>query len=189
MEGYVNSFINIPSKLVESNIRVLCMSLKQDTLRAVATLRNDKNQIIEAPQYVKCCEAAHTNSPLKNMQNTSPPSIRTENSLSDSPSLSSNNKTNELYESSKLNEDLNLSRDKKQSGPVLLKQKSKSFTSHKERFFEIKADMSRQDVIDQEVRIMKSRRSIRSESMPENILMISGRGRYARVVHEQYKIG
>ena len=46
--------------------------------------------------------------------------------------------------------------------------------------------MSRQDVIDQEVRLMRSRIKYRSQSVPKNVLMISGLGRYPRPLQEQY---
>ena len=61
-------------------------------------------------------------------------------------------------------------------------------SSQKMRFFERVADKSQQDIVDQEVRLMKAHLHNRSSSVPKNMWMISGRGRNPRPLHD-FEIG
>ena len=58
------------------------------------------------------------------------------------------------------------------------------FVSHKQKFFELKANKSIDDVKDEHIRLMKARLHHRSMSLPKDDLMISGRGRNPRPPHQ-----
>ena len=179
-----HTFINTPSKVVESNIRALVTSLEKTTVRTVPTCQcyQDQNEATKDSLHVKYVGSQQANQSSMNTIQTRP-SIQENNAgtITDSKQQSKTN-ISDMLNGATLEK--HVDGERKQSGKATLKQKSKSFTSQRDRFFELKADMSRQDVIDQELRIMTSRRHFRSQSVPENVMMISGRGRYPRALKD-----
>ena len=188
----VHIFINTPSKVVESNIRALVTSLEKTTVRTVPTCQcyQDQNEATKDSLQVKYVGSQQANQSSMNTIQTRP-SIQ-ENNAGTFTDSQQQYKTNISGMLNGFNIDdvrgatleKHVDGERKQNGKATLKQKSKSFTSQRDRFFELKADMSRQDVIDQELRIMTSRRHFRSQSVPENVMMISGRGRYPRALKD-----
>ena len=180
----VHAFINTPSKVVESNIRALITSLEKTTVRTVPTGQwyQGQNEATKDSLHVKDVGSQQANQSSMNTIQTRP-SIQENNAgtITDSKQQSKTN-ISDMLNGATLEK--HVDGERKQSGKATLKQKSKSFTSQRDRFFELKADMSRQDVIDQELRIMTSRRHFRSQSVPENVMMISGRGRYPRALKD-----
>ena len=56
-------------------------------------------------------------------------------------------------------------------------------TSQKLRFYELMADKSLDDIKDQQLRLLKARSLHRSTSISKQSILISGRGRNARIPH------
>ena len=183
----VHTFMKTPSKVVESNLLALCSALERSTAQVFSTWQQDRNEMMQVHQKVFDARSV-TETPIdapKNEQNTSEIADITKYQQYFPEAGSSSLDELALHDVQPVYESGHVNGESKRSCPVALKPRPKSALSQKDRFFELKADMSRQDVVDQEVRIMKFRHDNRRQSVPGNILVISGRGRYTHVLEEK----
>ena len=195
---FVDALIKIPSRLVESNIRVLYTSLLQGTERSAAWQADSSESESSRVLSNGTAQAAQSSNKVYKKMEKEDKSRHVKDSKS-YPTQSSHAKDFDKFEDLSLDDlkpssvpfpELLISEDRKWSGPANLressakagKRKAKPVTSHRERFFLLKADISRQDVVDQEVRLLQSRLEYRKQPAPRDIVMISGLGRYPRPV-------
>ena len=173
----VDTLFKIPTALVESNIRALCSNLSNSSShklneREAKAIRSCRRSSDCQPRNSLSESGSKESSTKLRRGSALEPKTNYETKSSDQGIDSSKKKgPNQHNENSR----------RRRSSVVSSVPGNKLVPSQKLKFYEMLADKSIADIVDQEARLIdvhqRSER-IRRQSLPKNILMVSGRGRH-----------